>query len=120
MNGHALPYEFWLTSVIEDFNVSIKVWYLLTTKDIKRSINHMSLLVSIRSVDNLVQQLKNMLAAKTAELEVSKVALDAAQVTHNDESARLSKISSLKASLECENSENADIVWKLTSLIPST
>ena len=33
-NGHALPYQFWLASVFNDFYVPVKVWSLQTTKDV--------------------------------------------------------------------------------------
>ncbi|KAM3383387.1 hypothetical protein P3S68_008962 [Capsicum galapagoense] len=35
-NGHALPYQFWLAPVFDDFRVSVKVWSLQTTKDVIR------------------------------------------------------------------------------------
>ncbi|KAH0773660.1 hypothetical protein KY290_010797 [Solanum tuberosum] len=33
-NGHALPYGFWMASIIEDFDVPIQVWYSQTVKDV--------------------------------------------------------------------------------------
>ncbi|KAF3664614.1 hypothetical protein FXO38_03068 [Capsicum annuum] len=65
-NGHALPYEFWLTPILEEFRVPIQVWSSQTVKDIIGSVNHMMLLGSMRNVDYPMQRLRNVLAAKAS------------------------------------------------------
>lgn len=98
-----------------------KVWSSQTTKDIIGSVYHMMLPISMRSVDNPMQRLKNALASKNVELEVAQAALEAAQAAYdNEKMALLAQIASLTATLECERSEYADIVRNLTSLIPSS
>ncbi|KAF3654906.1 hypothetical protein FXO37_16246 [Capsicum annuum] len=54
VSGHALPYQFWLTSIFEDFGISVQVWTSQTIKDIIGHVNHMMLPVSMRSADNLM------------------------------------------------------------------
>lgn len=116
-NGHALPYQFWLASIFEDFRVPVKVWSLQTTKDVIGYVNHATLPAAMRSADNPMQKLRNALEAKQGELEGAQAAL----AVHEDEKRVLeAQIASLTATLEKERTENVDIIRKLTSLIPST
>ncbi|KAM3360043.1 hypothetical protein P3S68_019754 [Capsicum galapagoense] len=120
-NGHALPYEFWLAPVFEDFHISVKVWSLQTIKDVIGSVNHAILPAAMRSADNPMQRLRNALVAKQSEVVVAQAALKAAQAAHEEEKQVLqAQITSLTAILEKERANNADIIRKLTSLIPSS
>ncbi|KAM3222339.1 hypothetical protein P3L10_021609 [Capsicum annuum] len=78
VSGHALPYQFFLTPIFEDFDIFVQVWTSQTTKDIIGHVNHMMLPISMRSADNLMQRLRNSLAEKQAEVDAAQVALEAA------------------------------------------
>ncbi|KAH0634465.1 hypothetical protein KY290_037877 [Solanum tuberosum] len=67
-NGHVLPYGFWMAPIFETFNVPVQVWHSQTFKDVVGRVNHVALPVSMRNPDNLLQRLKNQLAAKEDEL----------------------------------------------------
>ncbi|KAM3220618.1 hypothetical protein P3L10_019886 [Capsicum annuum] len=102
-NGHALPYQFWLAPVFDDF------------------LNHAILPASIRRADNPMQKLQNALEAKQGEMEVAQAALEAAKAIHKDETRALkAQITSLTTTLEKERTENAAIIRSLTFFIPST
>lgn len=104
VNRHALPYQFWLTPIFEDFGVSVQMWSSQTTKDIIGHVNHMMLPVSMKSADNPMQRLRNSLAEKQAEVEVAQAALEAAQAAHEEEKGILhAQIASLSSLLEKEN-----------------
>ncbi|KAM3304224.1 hypothetical protein P3S67_015256 [Capsicum chacoense] len=60
-NGHALPYQFWLAPVFDDFRVSVKVWSLQKTKDVIGQVNHVMLPAAMRHADNPMQKLRNAL-----------------------------------------------------------
>jgi len=120
-NGHALPYQFWLAPMFDDFHISVKVWSLQTTKDVIRQVNHAMLPAAMRRADNPMQKLRNALEAKQGELEVAQAALEAAKAIHEDEKRALkSQTASLTATLEKERTENVAIIRSLTSFIPST
>ncbi|KAM3249812.1 hypothetical protein P3L10_011582 [Capsicum annuum] len=119
VNGHVIPYKLWLDPIFKDFFMPVQVWSLQTTKDVIGTVNHMELPISIRSAYNPMQQLRNALATKTAELEDVQAELEAAQVAHNFEKLELlAQIASLQAALESERSVNAEIVQKLTHHTP--
>ncbi|KAM3201326.1 hypothetical protein P3L10_033689 [Capsicum annuum] len=120
-NGHALPYEFWLTPILEEFRVPIQVWSSQTVKDIIGSVNHMMLPGSMKNVDNPMQRLRNALADKQGEVEPAQAALEAAQATYEEERGILqAQIASLTSLLERKRAENVDVIRKITSLIPSS
>ncbi|KAM3338720.1 hypothetical protein P3S68_030806 [Capsicum galapagoense] len=92
-----------------------------TTKDVIGQLNHARLPAAMRHADKPLQKLRNILEAKQGELEGTQAALVAAQAVHKDEKRVLkAKITSLTTILDKERDENADIIRKLTSLIPCT
>ncbi|KAM3220440.1 hypothetical protein P3L10_024971 [Capsicum annuum] len=120
-NGHALPYEFWLAPIFEDFHIPIKAWSLQTTKDVIGSVNHAMFPTAMRSADNPMQRLRNVFVAKQSEVDVAQAALEVAQATREEEKQVLqAQIASLTALLKKERAENANIIKKQTSLIPSS
>ena len=116
-----MPYEFWLAPIFEEFHIPIKVWSLQTTKDVIGSVNHAILPPAMRNADNPMQRLRNALTAKQSEVVVAQAALEAAQAAHEEEKQVLqAQIASLTALLENKRVDNADIIKKPTSLIPSS
>ncbi|KAF3678600.1 hypothetical protein FXO37_04297 [Capsicum annuum] len=67
VSGHALPYQFLLTPIFDDFDIFVQFWTSQTTKDIIGHVNHMMLPISMRSADNLMQRTSEA-AAKGKEL----------------------------------------------------
>lgn len=57
-NVHTLPYGFWMVSIFEAFDVLVQVWDSQTVKDVVGRVNHMTLPVSMRSLDTPLQRLK--------------------------------------------------------------
>lgn len=77
---YALPFEFWLTPVFDDYSVPVQVWSLQYKKDVIGMVDHMALPVFMRSVDTPIHRARNALTEKDVELIATQAAHEAERV----------------------------------------